>query len=306
MRILVTNDDGVRAPGIAALARAAHGTGHEIVVVAPLVDYSGAGAAVGPVHSRDGVDYESHVIEELDVPTYGIDGPPALAVILACVGGFGPPPDMVLSGVNHGINVGRSAMHSGTVGAALTGAHFGLRCLAVSIRWGDEPVPWEAPATLAAALVPLLADSPAATVLNLNVPNLALTEVRGVRRGSLSRGGSIRSAVHDTTATGEEGAGDRPAGQGHPHLSLPPAGSGTLRLDLARPGQPRSEEDLHTDAGLLAADFASLTALVGVREAGSDVDPVVAQALRVLGTCWPAGEAGPGPAARGVGTSTTA
>ena len=90
------------------------------MVVAPLIDYSGAGAAVGPVHSRDGVDYETYEIEDLDgVPTYGIDGPPALAAILACVGGFGPRPDLVLSGINHGANVGRSAMHSGTIGAAL-------------------------------------------------------------------------------------------------------------------------------------------------------------------------------------------
>ena len=109
-----------------------------------MVDYSGAGAAVGPVHSRDGVDYETYEIDGLaGVPTFGIDGPPALAVILACVGGFGPRPDLVLSGINHGVNVGRSAMHSGTVGAALTAAHFGLRCLAVSIRWGPDPVPWE-------------------------------------------------------------------------------------------------------------------------------------------------------------------
>lgn len=276
MRILVTNDDGVRAPGIAALARAAHGTGHEVVVVAPLVDYSGSGAAVGPVHSRDGVDYESHVIEELDIPTYGIDGPPALAVILSCVGGFGPPPDLVLSGVNHGINVGRSAMHSGTVGAALTGAHFGLRCLAASIRWGDEPVPWETPASLAAALVALLAESPAGTVLNLNTPNLPLPEVRGVRRGHLARGGSIRSAVHDA------GAPPHPPDDGHPHVSLPPAGSGTLRLDLAAPGPTRPGDDLDSDAGLVAADFVSITALVGVREAGLDADPVVAEALEVV------------------------
>ena len=65
MRILVTNDDGVRAPGIAALALVAASTGHDVVVVAPLIDYSGAGAAVGPVHSRDGVDYEAHAIEGL-------------------------------------------------------------------------------------------------------------------------------------------------------------------------------------------------------------------------------------------------
>ncbi len=162
MRILVTNDDGVRAPGIAALARMAAATGHEVVVVAPMVDYSGAGAAVGPVHSRDGVDYETYEIDGLDgVPTYGIDGPPALAVILACVGGFGPRPDLVLSGINHGVNVGRSALHSGTVGAALTAAHFGLRCLAVSIRWGSDPVPWDTPATLAGGLIPVLAGAPA-------------------------------------------------------------------------------------------------------------------------------------------------
>lgn len=290
MRILVTNDDGVRAPGIAALARAAQATGHEIVVVAPLVDYSGAGAAVGPVHSRDGVDYESHVIEELDAPTYGIDGPPALAVILACVGGFGRRPDLVLSGVNHGINVGRSAMHSGTVGAALTGAHFGLRCVAVSIRWGDDPVPWETPASLAVSLIPMLSESPAGTVLNLNVPNLAMSEVRGVRRGRLVRGGTIRSAVHQAGAAPDAAGGagpaaDTPSGGGHPHLPLPPAGSGTLRLDLAAPGQPRSGEDLDTDAGLLAADFVSLTALVGVREAAGDAEPVLVRALDELEAC---------------------
>jgi len=286
VRILVTNDDGVRAPGIAALARAAQGTGHEVVVVAPLVDYSGAGAAVGPVHSRDGVDYESHLIEGLDVPVYGIDGPPALAVILACVGGFGPRPDLVLSGINHGINVGRSAMHSGTVGAALTGAHFGLRCLAASIRFGNEPVPWDTPAALAAALVSLLAGSPAGTVLNLNVPNLPLDKLRGVRHGRLASGGSIRSAVHDTGSVPAATGPERMPGDGHPHLALPPAGSGTLRLDLAPPGRPGEDGDLETDAGLLAADFACLTALVGVREAGPPADEVVDEALGLLQEAW--------------------
>jgi 5'-nucleotidase len=293
VRILVTNDDGVRAPGIAALARAAHLTGHDVVVVAPLVDYSGSGAAVGPVHSRHGVDYESHVIEELDVPTYGIDGPPALAVILSCVGGFGPPPDLVLSGVNHGVNVGRSAMHSGTVGAALTGAHFGLRCLAASIRWGEEPVPWETPASLSAALVPLLTESPPGTVLSLNTPNLPLAQVRGVRQGRLARGGSIRSAVHDA------GARPHPPGEGHPHLTLPPAGSGTLRLDLVAPGSTSDGEDLETDAGLLAANYASITALTGVREAGSDARPVVDQALELVSERLDGVRAGPGPTGAG-------
>jgi 5'-nucleotidase len=272
VRILVTNDDGVRAPGIAALAAVAGATGHEIVVVAPLIDYSGSGAAVGPVHSRAGIDYEAHVIEGLgDLPTFGIDGPPALAVILACVGGFGARPDIVLSGINHGINVGRSAMHSGTVGAALTGAHFGLRCLAVSIRWGDDPVPWETPASMAAALVPVLAEAPAGTTLNLNVPNVALGELRGLRHGRLGRGGTIRSAVHIS--------GD--ASEPRPHVALPHGQTGTLRLDLTAPG---SSTRVHpdTDAGLLAQGYASLTALVGVREAGAEADDTIDGALEAL------------------------
>jgi 5'-nucleotidase len=272
VRILVTNDDGVRAPGIAALARAAATSGHDVVVVAPLIDYSGSSAAVGPVHSRDGVNYESHVIDGLgNMPTFGIDGPPALAVILACVGGFGPRPDMVLSGINHGINVGRSAMHSGTVGAALTGAHFGLRCLAVSIRWGDEPVPWDTPATMAAALIDVLASAPPGATLNLNVPNVSIAELRGLRHGRLGRGGTIRSAVH------EVGEGGAPA----PHVALPPGQTGTLRLDLTSPGTT-ARVDPDTDVGLLARGYASLTALVGVREAAADADDVVDAALEAL------------------------
>jgi 5'-nucleotidase len=272
VRILVTNDDGVRAPGIAALARAAATSGHDVVVVAPLIDYSGSSAAVGPVHSRDGVNYESHVIDGLgDMPTFGIDGPPALAVILACVGGFGPRPDIVLSGINHGINVGRSAMHSGTVGAALTGAHFGLRCLAVSIRWGDEPVPWDTPATMSAALIDVVASSPPGATLNLNVPNVSIDEVRGLRHGRLGRGGTIRSAVHDV------GDGNTPA----PHVALPAGQTGTLRLDLTAPGTT-ARVDPDTDVGLLARGYASLTALVGVREAGADADDLVDAALEAL------------------------
>ena len=276
MRILVTNDDGVRAPGIAALAGAALRTGHEVVVVAPLVDYSGAGAAVGPVHSRDGVDYETYEIDGLEpVPAYGIDGPPALAAILACVGGFGPRPDIILSGINHGANVGRSAMHSGTVGAALTGAHFGLRCLAVSLRWGEEPAPWETPATLAEATVSVLVESPPGTVLNLNVPDVAIEDLKGVRHARLGRSGTIRSAVHEDRGTMES---PENAKHSTSHISLPPFPAGTLRLDLSPPWES-PEADIETDAGLIANGFASLTPLVGVREAFGEMDDVVSAAL---------------------------
>ncbi|MHB1504391.1 MAG: 5'/3'-nucleotidase SurE [Acidimicrobiales bacterium] len=271
MRILVTNDDGVHAPGIAALAEAAHATGHQVIVVAPMVDSSGAGAAVGPVHQREGVEYASYPMEAIpDVPVYGIDGPPALAVILACVGGFGPRPDLVLSGINLGANVGRSALHSGTIGAALTAAHFGLRSLAVSIRYCDDPVPWQTPATLAGELVPVLEAAAPGTVLNLNVPNVALDELLGIRRGRLGSGGTIRSAVVE-----EPDHLHLPDGDGHPPImSLPSSPSGMLRLDLAMPGSDRNA-DPDSDAGLVAAGFASLTPLVGVREAGAEGDKVM-------------------------------
>ncbi len=85
-----------------------------MIVVAPYEDWSGASAAVGAFYRRDGVEYRTFDIEGLEgVPVYGVDGPPALGVILACVGGFGRRPDIVLSGINHGVNVGRSALHSG-------------------------------------------------------------------------------------------------------------------------------------------------------------------------------------------------
>ena len=278
MRILVTNDDGVRAPGIAALTRAVVAAGHDVVVVAPLVDYSGAGAAVGPIHSRQGVDYETHVLHGIaEVPAFGINGPPALAAMLTCVGAFGPMPDLVLSGINHGANVGRSTMHSGTVGAALTAAHFGLRALAVSLRFGEDPVPWETPATVALALIDELAEAPPATVLNVNVPDVPLAQVAGVRLARLGTSGTIRSAVHDT------------GGPAEPHVTLPPAPSGTLRLDVAPPwtGSP---QDPDTDAALLSQDHVTVTALSGVREAkGADAvaEQAVAAAAAALG-------AGPG------------
>jgi 5'-nucleotidase len=267
MRILITNDDGVFAPGIGALARgvqAAVGDEHELVIVAPLIDHSGAGAAVGPVYDRESIPYESVDLPGLSsVPTYGVDGPPALAVIVACIEGFGPQPDLVLSGINHGINAGRSALHSGTVGAALTGAQFGLRGLAVSIGWGNHPVPWETPVALATSLIPLLAAQPPSTVLNLNTPATPLTELLGLRHGTLGTAGMIRSVRPETTPAPVVGTPiDRTSGV----VSLALRGVGVATDRLAE----QAELEPGSDAALLAEGWASLTALTGVREDRSD------------------------------------
>ena len=267
MRILITNDDGVFAPGIAALARGLHaafGAEHELVVVAPLTDHSGAGAAVGPVYERESIPYEHVDIPGLaDVPTYGIDGSPALAVILGCIEGFGARPDMIVSGINHGINAGRSALHSGTVGATLTGAQFGIRGLAVSIAWATEPDYWETAVHLACGIVPILADAEPATVLNLNVPAVRPSELKGLRHGRLGKAGLIRSVRPEHTPLPVDGpAIDRTGGA----IVLTMRG---MSEDADRLKE-RAELEPDSDAALVADGWASLTPLVGVREGISD------------------------------------
>jgi 5'-nucleotidase len=134
MKVLVTNDDGIDAPGLHALARALVADGRDVVVVAPARDMSGSGAAIGQVHLDQSIDARRVELPDLDgVPAYALDGAPGLCVLAARLGGFGEPPDVVMSGINPGCNTGRAVLHSGTVGAALTAANFGVRGLAVSI-----------------------------------------------------------------------------------------------------------------------------------------------------------------------------
>ena len=267
MRILITNDDGVFAPGIAALARGLHaafGDEHQLLVVAPLTDHSGAGAAVGPVYERESIPYEHVDLPGLaDVATFGIDGSPALSVILACIEGFGPRPDLVVSGINHGINAGRSALHSGTVGAALTGAQFGVRGLAVSIAWATDPSFWDTAVGLACRIVPALAEAEPATVLNLNVPAVAPADLRGLRHGTLGRIGLIRSVRPEHTPIPLDGSASGRTG-GAIVLALRNAGEDTDRR------QELAELEPGSDAALVESGWASVTALVGVRENVSD------------------------------------
>jgi 5'-nucleotidase len=134
MKVLVTNDDGVASPGLHALARALVDDGHDVIVVAPDREMSGSAAAIGQVHVEGGIDAERVDLPRLDgVLAYAVAGPPGLCVLTARLGGFGDPPDLVVSGINPGCNTGRAVLHSGTVGAALTAANFGCRGLAVSI-----------------------------------------------------------------------------------------------------------------------------------------------------------------------------
>jgi 5'-nucleotidase len=287
VRILVTNDDGVSAPGIAALTRALAvwaeksaaegGPRHEIVVVAPSSNYSGAGAAVGTVTDGTKIPYQRARIEGAeDVEAYGLDASPALSVIAGALGAVGGRPDLVLSGINHGVNVGRSVLHSGTVGAALTASQLGISALAVSMRAGITPERWESAADLAVALIPLLAAAPVCTVLNLNVPSLPMAEILGLRWARVSGAGLIKAAngTRESIPNRPEMEGPAAAEAAMAFIERDPgAEKGEIILNVGSPF-PRSGDlgltDPGEDATLVAQGYAALTALRGPR---SDDDP---------------------------------
>jgi 5'-nucleotidase len=304
VRILVTNDDGVTAPGLAALTRAlvawaenagtdGPGTPHEVIVVAPSSNYSGAGAAVGSVTDRTTITYQRAYVEGAGaVEAYGLDASPALSVIAGALGAVGPKPDLVLSGINHGVNVGRSVLHSGTVGAALTASQLGISALAVSLRAGSEPHPWESAADLAVALLPMLVEAPVRTVLNLNVPHLPLADIRGVRWARVSGAGLIKSA----RGTGsweapnrEEIEGPAAAEAARSVMEGEPEEKGEIVLTVGSPfphsGDLGLADAAAEDATLVAQGYAALTALRGPR---AEEDPeLLAQLDAELGRALP-------------------
>ena len=115
MRVLITNDDGIQSPGIQELSRHIESAGYEVVVVAPDHDASGTGTSLGRISSEEPVNVSRHSIPGLRAEAYGISGSPALCVVTGYLEAFGPVPDIVVSGINAGLNTGRSTLHSGTV-----------------------------------------------------------------------------------------------------------------------------------------------------------------------------------------------
>ena len=219
---------------------------------------------------------------------YGLDASPALSVIAGALGAVGPKPDLVVSGINHGVNVGRSVLHSGTVGAALTASQLGISALAVSLRVGDGPDPWESAADLAVALFPMLADAPVRTVLNLNVPHLPLAEIRGLRWARVSGAGLIKSAQGSGSWEApnvEEMEGPAAAEAARSVMEGEPDEKGEIVLTVGSPF-PHSGDLGLTDSGsedatLVAQGYAALTALRGPR--AEEDHELLAQLDRGLG-----------------------
>lgn len=218
-RALITNDDGIDAPGLRVLAIAAREAGLDVVVAAPVRQSSGSSASIVAAEEDGRVAIDERELPGLDgVPAYAVHAGPGLIALIAARGAFGPAVDLVLSGVNHGANVGRAILHSGTVGAALTGGLNGAHAIAVSLDVGMKPdvFHWETAADAALSLVPSLLARPAGAVVNVNAPNTP--RPRGIREAHLAPFGIVqttmaeagshfvRLAVEELPNTPEEGS----------------------------------------------------------------------------------------------------
>ncbi|WP_436496217.1 5'/3'-nucleotidase SurE [Actinokineospora sp. HUAS TT18] len=196
---LVTNDDGIDSPGLSALANAALDAGWDVTVAAPLVESSGTSAGLTAAADGRRVAVESRDLKLVrPAVAHGVAGHPGLIAFTACRGGFGDVPELLLSGINRGANVGRAILHSGTVGAALTASINGVRALAVSLDVGldgAEECHWDTAAAVVPEALDVLDQLPEGAVLNLNVPNLPKKKVKALQWAALADFGVVQSRV---------------------------------------------------------------------------------------------------------------
>ena len=177
MRILVTNDDGVHADGLFALQQALRAVG-DVFIVAPERQQSATGHAITlhkplrltPVKLRDGT------------PAFGSNGTPSDCATLGVLEVMGGEVDLVVSGINHGPNLGWDVHYSGTVSAAIEATVMGKPSLAVSVADWSSEIHWDTAARFAVTLAQTVRANPLPpyTILNVNVPNVAPHDVKGV------------------------------------------------------------------------------------------------------------------------------
>lgn len=205
MRILLSNDDGYFAPGIAALAEALKDVA-DVTVVAPERDRSGASNSLTldrPLSLRRATN-----------GFYFVNGTPTDCVHLAVTGMLENLPDMVVSGVNHGANMGDDTIYSGTVAAATEGFLLGVPSLAVSLV-SKASVDFEAAARVTRDLVLRFQGSPfrQPVLLNVNVPEGEYDALRGLRVTRLGKRHKAEPVVRDMTPRGEDVFWVGPAGK---------------------------------------------------------------------------------------------
>lgn len=195
MRFLISNDDGYFAPGIAALASELGRIG-EVVVCAPERDRSGASNSL----TLD----RPLMVRTAPSGFHYVNGTPTDCVHLAATGLMETLPDMVVSGINHGANMGDDTIYSGTVAAATEGFLLGVPAMAVSLA-SRNPVHFATAARIARELVerqqrlPL----PSTTLLNVNVPDCPYEQLRGIRVTRLGRRHKSAPVIKSSNPRGE-------------------------------------------------------------------------------------------------------
>jgi 5'-nucleotidase len=243
MRILLSNDDGYFAPGLACLAEALSAIA-EIIVVAPERDRSGASNSLT-------LDRPLH-LHKAHNGFYYVNGTPTDCVHLAVTGMLDTLPDMVVSGINAGANMGDDTIYSGTVAAATEGFLLGIPSLAVSLNSASSEN-FSTAARVAADMVQRFKDNKfhEPILLNINVPDIPYEKLQGMEVTRLGRRHKAEAVVKSQTPRGETvywvgAAGPaQDAGEGtdffsiqHDRVSLTP-----LQIDLTRYGQMNAVKD---------------------------------------------------------------
>ncbi|WP_348675275.1 5'/3'-nucleotidase SurE [uncultured Abyssibacter sp.] len=196
MHILVSNDDGCQAPGLICLARRLRQFAN-VTVVAPDRNRSGASNSLTLMRPL-------RVHQHAD-GTRCVDGTPTDCVHLALTGLLDEPPDMVVSGINAGANLGDDVLYSGTVAAAMEGRFLGFPSIAVSCT-AVEPKHYEAAAEVVVRLIDTLREVPFAdsTILNVNVPDRPFDALEGVVNTRLGNRHKAEPVIQDRDPKGRE------------------------------------------------------------------------------------------------------
>ncbi|WP_067666047.1 5'/3'-nucleotidase SurE [Ferrimonas marina] len=194
MKILVSNDDGVHAPGIRALSEALSAVA-EVVTVAPDRNCSGASNSLTLTNPLR--------IQQLDNGYIQVNGTPTDCVHLAVRELVEQEPDLVVSGINAGANLGDDTLYSGTVAAAMEGRHLGLPTIAVSLV-GRAEQHYDSAAAITAQIVEGLMRSPLPKdqILNINVPDLPLDQIKGIKVTRLGARHKAEGMVRTTDPAG--------------------------------------------------------------------------------------------------------
>lgn len=196
MKILISNDDGVHAPGLAMLANS----------LSKVADIT----VVAPDRNRSGVSNSLTLANPLRVVTaingfYSVNGTPTDCVHLAVTGLLKEMPDMVVSGINEGSNLSDDVLYSGTVAAATEGRFLGLPSIAISLA-GPRCEHYDTAAQVAKLLVLRLREQPLTsdTILNVNVPDLPFSDIKGIQVTRLGTRHKAEPTIKDTDPRGRK------------------------------------------------------------------------------------------------------